>query len=146
MPREAVFSGQHDVRLNEKGEIVLLDNGNLRFKPGHVQSPLKLNMPDVNQVTHSRLLTLSLDFANKKVNVVNIVDFPKKYFTRSQGSAEYINDNLVVFCSTDTKRLVFTDTKGKVLGIIPLDYSTYRAQYIKKLYDTSYANEFKSRK
>ena len=146
MPNEAVFSGQHDVRFNENNELVLLDNGNLRFKPGHKQISGKSNILDINRAAHSRLLTLSLDTINMKVNTIKIVNFPQKYFTHSQGSAEYINDSLVVFCSTETKRLVFTNGKGKLLGIIPLEYSTYRAQYIKKLYDTSYANGFKNRK
>lgn len=140
MPENAIFSGQHNVRFNEKGELVLLDNGNLRFKPGHKQISGKLKILDVNRVTQSRLLTLSLDTINKKVNISKVVNFPQKYFTHSQGSAEYINDSLVIFCSTNTKRIIYTDNKGKLLGLIPLEYSSYRAQYIKELYDTGYAN------
>lgn len=137
---EAVFSGQHNVRLNENNELVLLDNGNLRFKPGHKQFSGKSKILDVNRKAISRLLTLSVDTINMKVTPVKIVNFPQKYFTHSQGSAEYINDSLVVFCSTNNKRIIFTNGRGDLLGIIPLEYSTYRAQHIKKLYDTSYAN------
>lgn len=140
MPENTVFSGQHNIRFNENGELVLLDNGNLRFKPGHIQSSGNLKISDINKTTHSRLLTLSLDTIKMKVHPLKIVNFPHKYFTHSQGSAEYINDSLVIFCSTNTKRLVFTNSEGSLLGIIPLEYSTYRTQYIKMLYDTSFAN------
>lgn len=144
IPEEAVFSGQHDVRLNENNELVLLDNGNLRFKPGHKQNSGNSKILDVNSKAISRLLTLFIDTSNMKVIPLKIVNFPQKYFTHSQGSAEYINDNLVIFCSTNTNRLVFTNKKGDLLGIIPLEYSTYRTQYIKTLYDTSFAKELLS--
>lgn len=140
MPENAVFSGQHNVRLNDKGELVLLDNGNIIFKPGNKQVLKEIDGIYRNRNSHSRLLTLSIDTINMKVNLVKIVDFPKKYFTHSQGSAEYINDSLVVFCSTNTKRLIYTNSKGELLGMIPLEYSTYRVQFINELYDTSYAN------
>ncbi|WP_185967784.1 aryl-sulfate sulfotransferase [Formosa sediminum] len=140
MPEEAVFSGQHNIRINNDNELVLLDNGNLRFKPGYKQASNRIKMLDINAKSQSRLLTLSLDTLNMEVKTKDIVLFPKKYFTHSQGSAEYINDSLVVFCSTNTNRIVFTNKSGKELGNMPLEYSTYRVQYIKELYDTSYAN------
>lgn len=140
IPENAIFSGQHDIRFNDKNELVLLDNGNLRFKPGYKQHSNKLKILDINRFAQSRLLTLSLDTLNMKVKLQNEVKFPHKYFTHSQGSAEYINKDLVVFCSTNTNRLVFTNAKGQLLGIIPLEYSTYRAQYINKLYNTDFAN------
>ncbi|PCI34714.1 MAG: hypothetical protein COB60_05845 [Flavobacteriaceae bacterium] len=140
MPDEAIFAGQHNIRFNEKGELVLLDNGNLKFKPDYKGKVIKRKFLDNNKKRYSRLLTLSIDTINMKVNLVKVVDFPEKYFTHSQGSAEYINDNLVIFCSTNTNRIIYTDGKGKLLGMVPLEYSTYRAQYIEKLYDTSYAN------
>ena len=139
MEENAIFSGQHNIRFNEKDELVLLDNGNRRFKPGFKKNKSNLKIYDPNMAAQSRLLTLSIDTLNMKANLVKVVDFPKKYFTHSQGSAEYINDDLVMFCSTNTQRIIYTDGKGKLLGIIPLEYSAYRAQYIPKLYDTSYA-------
>ncbi|UOB16044.1 aryl-sulfate sulfotransferase [Abyssalbus ytuae] len=141
IPDEAVFAGQHNIRFNKKDELVLLDNGNLNFKPGYKKETVKTTFFDRNEaMNRSRLLTLSIDTINMKVNLIKAVNFPEKYYTHSQGSAEYINDNLIVFCSTNTKRIVYTNNKGDVLGIVPLEYSTYRAQYVEKLYDTSYAN------
>ncbi|WP_299782618.1 aryl-sulfate sulfotransferase [uncultured Formosa sp.] len=138
MPEDAVFSGQHNIRINENNELVLLDNGNLRFKPGFKQASNRIKMLDINAGSQSRLLTISLDTIQMKAKAKDIVPFPKKYFTHSQGSAEYINDSLVVFCSTNTNRIVFTNKNGNVLGNMPLEYSTYRVQYLKALYDTSY--------
>lgn len=140
IPDEVVFAGQHHIRFNNKGELVLLDNGNIKFKPGNKQELEGPKILDRNRNSQSRLLTLSIDTVNKTVTPVKTVDFPKEYFTHSQGSAEYINDDLIVFCSTNTNRLVFTNANGELLGTVPLEYSTYRAQYIKSLYNTSYAN------
>ncbi|ALJ04763.1 hypothetical protein APS56_06330 [Pseudalgibacter alginicilyticus] len=139
MTDEAVFSGQHDIRINENNDLVLLDNGNLRFKPGFERSSNNRKLLDMNLYSQSRLLTLSIDTIQMKVKQKDIVSFPKKYFTHSQGSAEYINDSLVVFCSTNTNRIVFTNKQGKVLGNMPLEYSTYRVQYLKEIYSTNYA-------
>ncbi|MCL8006952.1 aryl-sulfate sulfotransferase [Gelidibacter japonicus] len=141
IPDELVFAGQHDIRFNDEGNLVLLDNGNETFRPGNKRSSNKDGLLNKNKDSYSRLMTLSLDTLAMKVSLKSEVKFPKKYFTHSQGSAEYINDNLIVFCSTNTKRLVFTDANGEVLGILPLEYSTYKAQYIKELYDTSFVNE-----
>jgi len=139
MPEDAVFSGQHNIRINDNNELVLLDNGNLRFKPGYKQDSNRIKLLDINAGSQSRLLTLALDTIQKKVRTKDIVLFPKKYFTHSQGSAEYINDSLVVFCSTNTNRIVFTNKRGEVLGNMPLEYSTYRVQYLKEMYNTDYA-------
>ena len=140
MPDNALFSGQHNIRFTNTNELVLLDNGNLRFKPGYKQSTNSVNMLDINAGAQSRLLTLTLDTVNMQASIKDVVPFPKKYFTHSQGSAEYINDSLVVFCSTNTNRIVFTTPEGELLGNMPLEYSTYRVQYLHEMYDTSYAN------
>jgi hypothetical protein len=139
MPEDAVFSGQHNIRINHNNELVLLDNGNLRFKPGYKQSSNRIKLLDINANSQSRLLTLALDTIQMKVKTKDVVLFPKKYFTHSQGSAEYINDSLVAFCSTNTNRIVFTNKQGQLLGNMPLEYSTYRVQYLKEMYNTNYA-------
>lgn len=138
LPEQAIFCGQHDIRINENNELTLLDNGNLRFKPANKKYIAPSVAPNINSDAQSRLLTLSIDTSNNSVSIKDVVNFPKEYFTHSQGSAEYINDSLVVFCSTTTKRIIFTDEQGSLLGFMPLEYSTYRTQYIKELYDTSF--------
>lgn len=138
IPKELVFSGQHHVRFNPKGELLMLDNGNLNFKPGNTRQINGFKHFERNKNSQSRLLKLSLDTINKKVKPVEVINFPKQYFTHSQGSAEYINDNLIVFCSTNKNRIVYTDNQGNLLGVIPLEHSTYRTQYIKELYSTEY--------
>jgi len=135
---EAVFCGQHNVRENALGEIVMLDNGNQRFRPGYVQKMSSDVIFDVNKHSVSRLLTLSLDTVSMTAHISKVVPFPRRYFTHSQGSAEYINDTLVVYCSTNTNRIVFTNNKGKLLGVMPLEYASYREQYIKDLCDTGF--------
>ncbi len=138
IPESAVFSGQHNVRINDKNELTLLDNGNMRFKPGRILPLINNRGRDINANARSRLLTLSIDTLQMKVTPTDIVTFPERYFTHSQGSAEYINDSLVVFCSTNTNKILFTDQNGELVGNIPLEYSTYRVQYVKELYSTDY--------
>ncbi|RPG33919.1 MAG: hypothetical protein CBB72_008255 [Muricauda sp. TMED12] len=138
IPKDVVFSGQHNIRINDKNELTLLDNGNMRFEPGRMPRPINNRGQDINANARSRLLKLSIDTLQMKVTPLDSVTFPKRYFTHSQGSAEYINDSLVVFCSTNTNRILFTDQNGEIVGNIPLEYSTYRVQYLEELYSTDY--------
>ena len=138
IPKDVVFFGQHNIRINDKNELTLLDNGNMRFEPGRMPRPINNRGQDINANARSRLLKLSIDTLQMKVTPLGSVTFPKRYFTHSQGGAEYINDSLVVFCSTNTNRILFTDQNGEIVGNIPLEYSTYRVQYLEELYSTDY--------
>lgn len=137
------FYGQHNVHLNEAGNLVLLDNGNRLVKPGLVEELKKSKhyaefMRQYPTGFNSRLLTLKLDEEQMKAELVDEVVFPSRYFTKSQGSSSFINDSLFVFCSTNTNRIVFTDSEGEKTWALPLEYSSYRAQYIPEFYKTDY--------
>jgi len=161
---ELKFYGQHNVRFNKNGEIELLDNDNKHIKKN--KENRKNNRSDSFKVKNfkqlskserkaqaskkqhqrnigtdslqSRLLVLKLDQENKRAELVREVKFPLEYFTKSQGSAEFVNDSIVMFCSTNTKRIIFTNYKGELKEVVPMEFESYRAQYIPELYSTSY--------
>ncbi|MCA1760249.1 MAG: aryl-sulfate sulfotransferase, partial [Bacteroidales bacterium] len=143
LPDSLLFYGQHNIRFNKQGHLELLDNGNKFVKPGLVKSLKKSGTyrkkyRDAKMEFKSRQLTFEIDEINMKVKLVDEVCFPTEYFTNSQGSSEYINENLVLFCSTNSNNIVFTNKQGVKLGSIPLQYESYRAQYIPELYETNY--------
>ena len=142
LPDSAKFYGQHNIHFNKNGDLVLLDNGNVFVKPGLQRSDRRLiyndKSSDKKRFLHSRLLTFSIDEKNKEAKLVDEVIFPPGYFTKSQGSTCYINDSLVLFCSTNNNKILLTSPEGKVSAKVPLEYTSYRAQYIKELYPTDY--------
>jgi len=142
LPSEWQFHGQHNVHYNDKGQLVLLDNGNKMVKPGlHKQLRERKQYRQFikdNPQFYSRQLTFSIDDQKKHVSLASEVSFEARYLTKSQGSSQQINDDLVLFCSTNADNIVFTNYEGKTLGNIPLERPSYRAQYIPQLYPTTF--------
>ncbi|TLX73474.1 hypothetical protein E9993_15285 [Labilibacter sediminis] len=154
------FYGQHHIRLDQQNDLVLLDNGNKFIKKGmknkKLKQPFKLkNFKQLSREekkkhfekrnsqlnlnnSYSRLLKLRINEENQTVGLVQEVKFPIEYYTKSQGSAEFINDSIVMFCSTNNKRILFTDYEGNIKEVVPLEFGSYRAQYIPELYSTEY--------
>lgn len=143
LPDSLKFYGQHNVQINKNGHLVLLDNGNKLVKPGlydllRKEKKYRGFMNENPNGFTSRQLTFNIDEQNMKAVFVDEVVFHPEDLTKSQGSSEYITDSLLLFCSTNSNKILFTNSKGEPLGSIPIERPSYRAQYIPKLYDTNY--------
>lgn len=143
LPDSLKFNGQHNVQITENGLLRILDNGNLLVKPGLVDE-LHDNkayfdfMKDKLKGFQSRQLVFDIDDKNKKAVLVENIVFPKEFMSKSQGSSSAINDSLIMFCSTNTNSIIFTNSKGELRGKVALTFDSYRAQYIPELYPTEY--------
>lgn len=143
LPDSLKFYGQHNIYFNKNDDLVLLDNGNRYIKPG-TEPPKRslLNPGDKKnfnkEAFKSRMITFSIDEENLKARVIDEVVFPMQYFTKSQGSASYLTDDLILFCSTNTHQITFHSQEGSYLGCILLEHPSYRTQYIEELYSTDY--------
>lgn len=143
LPDSLKFHGQHNVQINKEGHLVFLDNGNKLVQPGlpnqlrQERRYMKFLKESPNGFT-SRQLTFDIDDQSLKANLVNEVVFDPAYLTKSQGSSERINEDLFLFCSTNSGSILYANSKGESVGRIPLERPSYRAQYIPELYSTDY--------
>lgn len=143
LPENLIFHGQHNIQIDEKGFLHILDNGNLLVKPGMLgKLKDKRALYDFRKTNEekfvSRHLIFDIDDATKSAVLIKEIKYPKQYMTKSQGSSTMISDSLFMFCSTNTGRILFTDQEGRIKGHVGLAGDSYRAEYIRELYPTDY--------
>ena len=143
LPDNLKFHGQHNVHFNKDGHLVFLDNGNKLVKPGFYNQLKKEKrygafMKENSTGFTSRQLTFNIDDNALKAILVDEAVYNPEFLTKSQGSSQHINEDLLLFCSTNSNSIVFANSSGECLGRIPLERPSYRAQYIPELYSTSY--------
>lgn len=108
-------SGIHALISIEPNKILLLDNGN------------------DNEI--SRAMIYSIDEKTKNVEVTLNVPLPSKYHTKFMGNVEIINDDLLMFNSSNTQSVVFTDYEGNIQRVLKLEdtHRAYRSIYIPEI-------------
>lgn len=131
------FSGQHNIHFDKYGHLVVLDNGNKKFSYGPMKGMTRAQ--ESSTISGSRMLVFKLNESKRTAKLIRAIDFPDHLYTASQGSIQQINDDLLLFSSSSNNLISFVDANnGKVLGSIPVEYQTYRTQYIKQLYKTDF--------
>lgn len=104
------FSFQHSPYLNEKGDLMLFDNGLYNKQ--------------------SRALSFRLDEEQKTAIPVINTPVPKDKYTSRMGSAYLLPNGNILQTSSKTGIVMVTDPKGTVLWEINLAYAPYRAVYV----------------
>lgn len=107
------FYKQHGVHRNQAGDILLFDNGDRRTRPV------------------SRAYSLRDD---EDKSLVYSVALPDSLFTFKQGSVYEIGNDLLLFSSTTTKKLIITDRSGNIVWMANSDHAFYRAYYLDKAF------------
>lgn len=114
LPDSCLFSGQHAIHRNYRGEYMLFDNGVKSRK--------------------SRVLSFQVD-EQKRVAVVKLnLDLPPAGYSAKRGGAYFINENEILVSSPDAASLFVMNTQGEILHEartgLP-DY--YRATFVPRL-------------
>ncbi|MFI3263310.1 MAG: aryl-sulfate sulfotransferase, partial [Rikenellaceae bacterium] len=110
---DAYASGMHSVEPQGVNEILVFDNGTNR--EDYISRAL---LYSVNENTMSATLSLK-------------VEFPVNYSSPYMGNVQILNDDLLIYGSTLTNFIVFTDFNGNVLRTISnIDFQSYRSIYI----------------
>lgn len=112
------FYGQHAAHINDKGELMLFDNGT------------NDSIPKVK----SFIIDEEKMIATPKINFA----MPKEFYSATKGSAYSINNQYVMFCSSDKKKVYYFDISGKYLGLLETSYKSYRTEYVDKMNDFNY--------
>jgi outer membrane protein assembly factor BamB len=109
MDTAAYFSFQHTPYFNEKGRLVLFDNG-LRDK-------------------RSRTLMYELDTVQMKARTLIDAPLPKEKYTSRMGNGFVLPDGNLLQVSSKRGSVLVTDTKGEVLWEMVVDFAPYRGEY-----------------
>ena len=113
LPEEAYTSGIHAAEPLGPNKVLLFDNG------------------QKNKIT--RALIYDINEAEKKGTLELNVSLPIEYFTQYQGSVELIGDDVLIFGSTYSLKIVYTDLEGNILRVINTPHMSYRADYIAEI-------------
>lgn len=105
-------NGMHSVDPLKPNEVLVFDNG--------IYNHL------------SRALIYSVDEKARKAEVAMEVTLPE-YSSPYMSNVQILNDNLLMFGSTQTSTVVFTDKKGTVLRTILGLHQSYRSVYIPEI-------------
>ena len=62
---------------------------------------------------------------------------PKEFYSGVKGCAYLIDNEYVMFCSSDKRRVYYFDLDGNYLGQLETSYKLYRAEYMDEMYDSS---------
>ena len=112
MPEMGYANGMHCVEPLKPDEVLVFDNG--------ISSHL------------SRALIYAVDEKSRKADVtmeVTLTEYSSSYMSNVQ----ILKENLLMFGSTQTSTVVFTDKKGTVLRTILGLHQSYRSVYIPKI-------------
>ncbi|TDE14672.1 aryl-sulfate sulfotransferase [Dyadobacter psychrotolerans] len=103
-----LFSAQHFAHINQKGDLMILDNG--------VKKEI------------SRALSFKLD-PTARIAVTQL-DIPlhKDYYSTAKGNAQFMGNDKVIYCITDPRVFLVTDLEGKVLWKIQVGGDPYRLE------------------
>lgn len=118
MDTTSYFSFQHTPYLNEKGDLVLFDNGLFN----------KL----------SRTLVFRLDTVDMEAGTLMDVRLPKDKYTARMGSGTILPNGNVLQTSSKTGSIMVTDTSGSILWEIVTEFTPYRAEYVPEAMWKSY--------
>lgn len=111
IPPEAVFDQVHSVHLNNKGWLMVFDNGATKKR--------------------SRSLAFTLNVHSKKAQPVLNVWLPPQLFTPRMGSSYLVNDTSLLICASLHKTVVLTNMQGAVLWKLKSNrIESYRAEFI----------------
>lgn len=110
LPEEAYTDGIHAAIPLQPNKVLLFDNGQKK------------------RIT--RALIYDINESEKRGTLELNVSLPTEYFTQYQGSVELINNEILLFGSTYSYKLVYTDLEGNILRVISTPHMSYRADYI----------------
>ena len=111
MPAWTVFDQAHSVHINDKGWLILFDNG----------AGKKL----------SRSLAFRLDEENKKAQLVFNTWLPPQLYSERMGSTYIVSDSLLLQCASAKKTVMLTDFNGNILWELRCNrLASYRAEFI----------------
>jgi hypothetical protein len=108
------FYSQHTAFNNRFNELMIFDNGG----------------PDRML---SRAITFDIDGKGKYHPGRIRITLPGELYTFKEGSAYFVEENKLLFCSSRTNNLVITDLDGNILWQLKSSESFYRAYYIDKI-------------
>jgi len=77
----------------------------------------------------SRGVFVKIDPSTKTGYYERIIDEPSPQFSPSRSNVQIINDNLLMFCNTNSKRLFFCDMTGNVIRTMSREGISYRAYW-----------------
>ncbi len=108
LDEKSLFSAQHFAHINERNELMILDNG----KDKGITRALSFQINEDKQ---------------EAVSKINIA-LPKEYFTTAKGNAQLFNGNKVLFSLTDPRAFLITDLNGKILWKLNVGGDPYRIE------------------
>ena len=117
LPDSLKFYGQHAAHINSQGDLMLLDNG------------LSDSIPKVKSFT--------IDETNMTATPQINFAMPKEFYSGVKGCAYLLDNEYVMFCSSDKRRVYYFDLDGNYLGQLETSYKLYRAEYMDEMYDSS---------
>jgi len=113
LPKEAIFSGQHTIHINNNGNLMFFDNG-IKTKK-------------------SRTLSFEINDHLKTAKMIINAPLPDSLYSEKMGSSYMLDENTLLQCSTNKDIILGTDLKGKILWYVKPGGLTYRAQFIPDL-------------
>jgi arylsulfate sulfotransferase len=105
---ENLFSSQHFAHINERNELMILDNGTKKGITRALSFQLNEEMQE----------------AIPKINI----SLPKDYYTTAKGNAQLLNGNKVLFSLTDPRAFLITDLTGTLLWKLNVGGDPYRIE------------------
>ena len=113
MPAEGYADGMHCANPSAPDDVLVLDNGR---NNAHGSRAVRYAIDPVTQ--HARLLLNS--------------EVPRQYSTPNRGSAQLIDNNMLVFGMSVKNLILFTDCsrQARIYRILSLSHLPYRAEYI----------------
>lgn len=123
MDTAALFSFQHSPYINEKGDLMLFDNGLFTQQSG--------------------AKAFRLDEKERKATTVIKAMLPPDRYTSRMGSAFLLPNGNILQCSSKTGSVSVTDKDGKILWESVMPYAPYRVVYVPMDMFKSYFTEIK---
>ncbi len=110
MDTSMIFCNQHSVHINKDGHLMIFDNG--------------------NEKGISRALSFAIDEDNMTATKVIDVSLPVRYFSKRRGSAYLLDNNDILFCSSEGGRVGVYGLDGNVKWHFKPFENTYRSFYL----------------
>lgn len=118
MPEESYFIRQHSLHINQQGQLVMFDNGDLKLRP------------------NSRIVSLEIDEDNRSAKLMNLVILPRSLSSYRMCSAYSIELGKYLVCtSRKDATIAIVNDSGKILWKVVGDNSSYRAYYLQNPFD-----------
>ena len=113
MPAEGYADGMHCANPSAPDDLLVLDNGR-------------------NNAHGSRALRYAIDPETRHARLLLNCEVPRQYSTPNRGSAQLIDNNMLVFGMSVKNLILFTDCsrQARIYRILSLSHLPYRAEYI----------------